>query len=99
MGRGVDVLFVNHGATGRVIGPNGDIQKISPEMFEKSWRLHTGSTFRVRLPSFFFVRILKTVWGYSANSTVCSTYGITEMGPDHIHVEVSVNEHTSLSFT
>ena len=49
MGRNVDVLFANHGATGKVVGPNGDIGNISSEMFESSWRLHTGSTFRVCL--------------------------------------------------
>lgn len=36
MGRRVDVLFVNHGATRRVIGPAGDIGGMPSEMYEET---------------------------------------------------------------
>lgn len=81
MGRGVDVLFVNHGATGRVIGPNGDIQKISPDMFEKSWRLHTGSTFR--LTQLCVPHMEKQKWGriIFTSSVAARTGGV--IGPHY----------------
>lgn len=44
-----DILFSNHGATGKTIGPNGNIEDISVEMFEDIWRLNAGTPFRVRL--------------------------------------------------
>ena len=42
-----DILFGNHGATIKTIGPLGDIGSISPEMFEQTWRLNTGTNFYV----------------------------------------------------
>ncbi|CAL1703096.1 unnamed protein product [Somion occarium] len=42
-----DILFSNHGATGKVIGPNGNIEDIPVEMFENIWRLNTGTSFRL----------------------------------------------------
>lgn len=42
-----DILFGNHGAAFKHIGPNGDIADISPEMFEQTWRLNTGTNFYV----------------------------------------------------
>ncbi|KAI5118777.1 hypothetical protein M0805_005658 [Coniferiporia weirii] len=40
-----DILFNNAGAGGKVIGPFGRIEDISPELFEETWRLNTGSHF------------------------------------------------------
>ncbi|KAJ3535678.1 hypothetical protein NM688_g6942 [Phlebia brevispora] len=40
-----DVLFGNHGAAVKTIGPRGDIGTISPELFEETWRLNTGTNF------------------------------------------------------
>ncbi|KAK7679625.1 hypothetical protein QCA50_017337 [Cerrena zonata] len=42
-----DILFSNHGATGKVIGPNGNIEDISVEMFEDIWRVNAGTHFRL----------------------------------------------------
>ncbi|KAH8100386.1 3-oxoacyl-reductase [Cristinia sonorae] len=42
-----DILFANHGTTGRKIGPTGDIQDISVEHFEEIWRTHAGTSFRL----------------------------------------------------
>lgn len=42
-----DILFSNHGGTGKVIGPSGNIEDISVEMFEDLWRLNAGTHFRV----------------------------------------------------
>ncbi|KAL1947103.1 hypothetical protein VTO73DRAFT_14064 [Trametes versicolor] len=38
-----DILFVNHGVTGPRIGPQGDIQDVSPEVFEEIWRTNNGT--------------------------------------------------------
>ncbi|KAF8804070.1 putative 3-oxoacyl-reductase FabG [Phlegmacium glaucopus] len=40
-----DVLFNNSGATNSFIGPQGDIQSISIEEFEDTWRLNAGSSY------------------------------------------------------
>ncbi|THG95528.1 hypothetical protein EW026_g6144 [Hermanssonia centrifuga] len=40
-----DILFGNHGATKKTIGPTGDIGDISPELFEETWKLNTGTNF------------------------------------------------------
>ncbi|KAJ3486286.1 hypothetical protein NLI96_g4355 [Meripilus lineatus] len=81
MGRDVDVLFVNHGATGRIIGPNGDIGGIPPEMFEEIWRLHTGSTFR--LTQLCIPHMEKQKWGrvIFTSSVAATTGGV--IGPHY----------------
>ena len=43
----VDVLFNNSGVTNTVIGPQGNIQDISIDEFEKTWRTNTGSSYLV----------------------------------------------------
>ncbi|KAF9445194.1 NAD(P)-binding protein [Macrolepiota fuliginosa MF-IS2] len=40
-----DILFNNAGALNGVIGPNGNIQDISVEAFEATWRTNTGTAF------------------------------------------------------
>ncbi|KAI0728880.1 3-oxoacyl-reductase [Fomitopsis betulina] len=40
-----DVLFSNHGVAGPIIGPNGDIRNVSPEVFEDTWRTNVGTHF------------------------------------------------------
>lgn len=40
-----DILFNNSGSTGRMIGPQGDIESITVDEFEDIWRLNTGSSF------------------------------------------------------
>ncbi|KAF8881614.1 hypothetical protein BD779DRAFT_1545772 [Infundibulicybe gibba] len=40
-----DILFNNSGATGKVIGPKGNIQDLDIEMFEATWKLNTGSSY------------------------------------------------------
>ena len=42
-----DVLFSNHGVAGPTIGPYGDIQNVSPELFEEIWRTNAGTHFLV----------------------------------------------------
>lgn len=44
-----DVLFSNHGVAGPIIGPNGDIRNVSPEVFEDTWRTNVGTHFLVGL--------------------------------------------------
>lgn len=43
-----DILFSNHGVTGPRIGPEGDIQDVSPEDFEEIWRTNAGTGYVVR---------------------------------------------------
>ncbi|KAF9039130.1 NAD-binding protein [Panaeolus papilionaceus] len=38
-----DILFNNAGATFSVVGPQGDIQAVSVEEFEQTWKMNTGS--------------------------------------------------------
>ncbi|KAF5347792.1 hypothetical protein D9756_010252 [Leucocoprinus leucothites] len=40
-----DVLFNNAGVLGGAIGPNGNIQDVSVETFETTWRTNTGTAF------------------------------------------------------
>ncbi|KAI0085902.1 3-oxoacyl-reductase [Irpex rosettiformis] len=40
-----DIFFGNHGITKSVIGPNGNLGDISPQMFEETWRTNTGTNF------------------------------------------------------
>ncbi|KAF4622201.1 hypothetical protein D9613_009360 [Agrocybe pediades] len=39
------ILFNNAGLTNSVIGPQGDIQSVSVEEFEATWRVNTGSSY------------------------------------------------------
>jgi len=76
-----DILFANHGATFKTIGPNGDINSISTEMFEEAWRLHTGSTFR--LTQLCVPHMEKQKWGriLFTSSVAASTGGV--IGPHY----------------
>ncbi|KAH8113465.1 NAD-binding protein [Phellopilus nigrolimitatus] len=38
-----DVLFNNAGVTGTIVGPAGNIEDVSPETFESTWRTNTGT--------------------------------------------------------
>ena len=42
-----DVLFNNAGVSLKVIGADGDIENISPEEFETTWRINTGTHYLV----------------------------------------------------
>jgi 3-oxoacyl-[acyl-carrier protein] reductase len=42
-----DILFNNSGVTNKVVGPHGDIQDISAEEFESTWRTNAGTSFLV----------------------------------------------------
>lgn len=42
-----NILFINHGVTGPRIGPQGDIQDVSPEVFEEIWRTNNGTGYVV----------------------------------------------------
>ena len=46
-----DILFNNAGASNTFLGHNGDIQRISIEEFEATWRLNTGSSYLVGIQS------------------------------------------------
>ncbi|KAF9005080.1 NAD-binding protein [Cyathus striatus] len=40
-----DILFNNSGVTGTRTGPQGDIQSVSVEEFESTWKTNTGSSY------------------------------------------------------
>jgi len=40
-----DILFNNSGTTSSVIGPLGNMQDVSVEEFENTWKVNTGSTY------------------------------------------------------
>ncbi|KAJ6632592.1 NAD-binding protein [Mycena sp. CBHHK59/15] len=40
-----DILFNNAGTTGTVVGKRGDIESVTLEDFEQTWRVNTGSSF------------------------------------------------------
>ncbi|KAF8151728.1 NAD-binding protein [Crassisporium funariophilum] len=40
-----DILFNNAGVTNSVIGPQGDMQSVSVEEFEQTWKTNTGSSY------------------------------------------------------
>ena len=44
-----DILFSNHGVTGPRIGPEGDMQEVSAEVFEEIWRTNAGTHYVVSL--------------------------------------------------
>ena len=43
-----DVLFNNAGVTTKTIGADGNIEDVTPEDFEMTWRTNTGTHFLVR---------------------------------------------------
>lgn len=47
------ILFNNAGLTNSVIGPQGDIQAVSVEEFEATWKVNTGSSYLVRVNGLF----------------------------------------------
>jgi 3-oxoacyl-[acyl-carrier protein] reductase len=42
-----DILFNNSGVLNGAIGPNGNIQDVSVEVFEETWRTNTGTAYLV----------------------------------------------------
>ncbi|KAJ7475115.1 NAD-binding protein [Mycena galericulata] len=40
-----DILFNNAGTTGTVVGKRGDIESVTLEDFEQTWKVNTGSSF------------------------------------------------------
>ncbi|KAK7028294.1 hypothetical protein R3P38DRAFT_919187 [Favolaschia claudopus] len=42
-----DVLFNNAGTTGKVVGKAGNLEDVTLEDFEKTWKVNTGSSFLV----------------------------------------------------
>jgi NAD(P)-dependent dehydrogenase (short-subunit alcohol dehydrogenase family) len=47
----VDVLFVNHGIIGQMLGRAGNIEDLALGMFEHTWRANTVPAFLVRGPA------------------------------------------------
>lgn len=80
-----DIFFGNHGATAKTIGPSGDIQDISPEVFEQTWRLNTGTNYyvRPRLSGDVPVAFTHDTIAYPA---LYSSHGKPEMGANCSHI-------------
>jgi NAD(P)-dependent dehydrogenase (short-subunit alcohol dehydrogenase family) len=45
----VDVLFVNHGLIGHMLGRGGNIEDLDYAVFESTWRANTAPAFLVRI--------------------------------------------------
>jgi NAD(P)-dependent dehydrogenase (short-subunit alcohol dehydrogenase family) len=45
----VDVLFVNHGLIGHMLGRGGNIEDLDYAVFESTWRANTAPAFLVRV--------------------------------------------------
>lgn len=43
-----DIFFGNHGVLGKIIGPDGNVADVSPQICEEIWRTNTGTNFYVR---------------------------------------------------
>ena len=82
-----DVLFSNHGVAGPIIGPNGDIRNVSPEVFEDTWRTNVGTHFLVGLfPMEKELSLMVMV--LQAYATLRAVYGGTKVGEGDLHVKV-----------
>ncbi|KXN91312.1 3-oxoacyl-[acyl-carrier-protein] reductase FabG [Leucoagaricus sp. SymC.cos] len=69
-----DILFNNAGVVSSVIGPNGNIQDISAETFEATWRTNTGTAFLLTQLCMFSMEERK--WGRIVfNSSVAAGTG------------------------
>jgi 3-oxoacyl-[acyl-carrier protein] reductase len=83
-----DILFNNAGVLNGVIGPNGNIQDVSVERFEETWRTNTGTAYlvgdnRKRTE----VNVTKRV---TVNAVMLTQYGEQQMGPHCIQLKVSM---------
>ena len=83
-----DILFANHGITGLKIGPMGNIQDISLDLFEGIWRLHTGTSFRVSRGC-ITPRVSQLNLD-TAHPAVPPAHGVPEMGAFDLHLEVCI---------
>jgi 3-oxoacyl-[acyl-carrier protein] reductase len=48
----IDILFNNAGMTGKIIGRGGNIEDLSVDDFESTWRANVGGAFLVRVLCF-----------------------------------------------
>ncbi|KIP04577.1 hypothetical protein PHLGIDRAFT_25521 [Phlebiopsis gigantea 11061_1 CR5-6] len=71
-----DILLGNHGATFKTIGPTGDIQDISFEMFEETWRLNTGTNYYVINTAFYSGAVTGGVIGPHYASSKSALHGL-----------------------
>ncbi|KJA17333.1 hypothetical protein HYPSUDRAFT_170644 [Hypholoma sublateritium FD-334 SS-4] len=77
----VDILFNNSGVTNTVIGPQGNIQDLSIDEFESTWRTNTGSSYL--LTQLCIPHMLEQKWGrvIFCSSVAAGTGGI--IGPHY----------------
>jgi len=76
-----DILFCNSGIQGKVIGPKGNIQDVSVELFEETWRINTGVHFL--LTQLVLPAMEKKQWGriIYCSSVAAGTGGV--IGPHY----------------
>jgi 3-oxoacyl-[acyl-carrier protein] reductase len=73
-----DILFNNAGTTGTVVGKRGDIESVTLDDFEKTWKINTGSSFLVGCTTSFVPRPAQESL-CSAHSTVRPSHGISRV--------------------
>jgi len=76
-----DILFCNSGILGKTIGAQGDIQEISVDLFEETWRTNTGVHFL--LTQLVLPAMEKKKWGrvIFCSSVAAGTGGV--IGPHY----------------
>lgn len=68
-----NVLFNNAGITNTMVGQGGNIESLSVEEFENTWKVNTGSSYLVIIVSSFGV--LTNINDHLVNSAMHTGYG------------------------
>jgi NAD(P)-dependent dehydrogenase (short-subunit alcohol dehydrogenase family) len=81
-----DILFNNAGTTGTVVGRRGDIENVTLEDFEQTWKINTGSSFLVGRSVLFMPppQVL-----FLADATVYPSYGVAKLWSRRFLLKVS----------
>lgn len=85
-----DILFNNAGITGTVVGRRGNIEDVTLEDFENTWKVNTGSSFLVGpiicISAHWFEPRQKI--GFAAHTIVCPPHGRPEIRPSRLLFQV-----------
>lgn len=84
-----DILFNNAGLTGSRIGPMGNIQDVTPEEFEHTWKANTGTHYLVR--TYIYLLPITANKELTADSALFTTHAISEIWKDHLLLEVMMH--------
>jgi NAD(P)-dependent dehydrogenase (short-subunit alcohol dehydrogenase family) len=86
-----DILFNNAGVLGGVIGPHGNIQDVSVETFEATWRANTGSAYLVSFdPNRYSKQRRDELTFGSVDAVMHVQHGTKALGSDSVQFKVSM---------